>query len=475
MEKNFDSVEIKVNKKKVEPVRIVALQETEAKNENEKPKKAFEFFGRKIKKDKNLEFEKEELAKNVKEGYSENRESGTAAKLCGYIIRACIYLLAFLMPLFFLPFSNEIFEFNKQYLLCGLIGFAFLIWMIKMIVFEKKIEIQKTSLNIPIIIFLAVMALSTIFSVDKISSILGYYGRFSGSLLEILCLVAMYFLIVNNFSFSATTSRLLNYFLASLFFVISIGFLSVFGILEKILPKEIISAIPILASRTFNTIGGSLEVLSIYLIMAIVLILGMLIVQKRRAFLKIPLLLAGIILLTIINFSNFDFIKQSENETIQQLSNLPREVILDKKTSFEITKEAINASPIFGSGLGTFSYDFSKFRPVGFNQSQYWAVRFDKAGSEILERLATTGILGFVVWIIIPIVFVIKLLGSFIVRKNKAVIPVFLAWSILFIFQFFYISNVALNFCFWMLMGVGMVIQSSDLLVNKKLKIKAES
>ena len=80
------------------------------------------------------------------------------------VIRRSISWLVFLMPLFFLPFSFEQFEFNKQYLLCFLVAIGFLAWLAKMILVDKEIKIKKTPLDIAVLIFLGIAILSTLFS-----------------------------------------------------------------------------------------------------------------------------------------------------------------------------------------------------------------------------------------------------------------------------------------------------------------------
>ncbi|GAG50220.1 unnamed protein product, partial [marine sediment metagenome] len=116
------------------------------------------------------------------------------------IIKTSIILLVFLLPLFFLPFSFEAFEFNKQYLLLFLVSLAFFSWVVKMVLIDKEIRLKKTPLDVPILVFLLVAVLGAIFSVDKTSSLFGFYGRFSDGLIGLLSLGILYFLITNNVS-----------------------------------------------------------------------------------------------------------------------------------------------------------------------------------------------------------------------------------------------------------------------------------
>ncbi len=72
-------------------------------------------------------------------------------------------------------------------------------WIIKMVVL-KKFWIQKTPLDIPIVIFLVSLIISTIFSWDIHVSVWGYYSRFNGGLLSIFSYIILYYALASNFS-----------------------------------------------------------------------------------------------------------------------------------------------------------------------------------------------------------------------------------------------------------------------------------
>src|SRR4030042_3272277 len=78
-----------------------------------------------------------------------------------------IYLLVFLLPLFWLPFSFEMFEFNKQYLLFFLVTLAIFSWLARMVLVNKEIRFKRSPLDIPVLAFLLLAILGTIFSVDN--------------------------------------------------------------------------------------------------------------------------------------------------------------------------------------------------------------------------------------------------------------------------------------------------------------------
>ena len=75
-------------------------------------------------------------------------------KICNFVIKFSIYGLVFLMPLFWLSWTNEVYEFNKQYLLVFLVGLALLAWLVKMIVVQKRFVFRRTPLDIWILVLI---------------------------------------------------------------------------------------------------------------------------------------------------------------------------------------------------------------------------------------------------------------------------------------------------------------------------------
>lgn len=65
-------------------------------------------------------------------------------------------------------------------------------------ILQKKIQIQRTPLDIPLMLFLASQIVSTVFSLDPHVSIWGFYSRFNGGLLSIIAYISLYYAIVTN-------------------------------------------------------------------------------------------------------------------------------------------------------------------------------------------------------------------------------------------------------------------------------------
>lgn len=99
--------------------------------------------------------------------------------------RYIYYSLFFLTPLIVLRDTSELFELNKMnfiYFSAVNIALILAITMIR----SKKLLIRRSNFDKYWLGFLLIMLLSTLFSIDRHTSIFGYYGRFNGGMLSLL-------------------------------------------------------------------------------------------------------------------------------------------------------------------------------------------------------------------------------------------------------------------------------------------------
>lgn len=446
------------------------------------------------------------------------------------IIKLSIYLLVFLLPILFLPFSFEAFEFNKQYLLFFLVSLAFFSWLAKMILIDKKIRFKKSPLDFLVLVFLAIAVLSAVFSIDKGSSIFGFYGRFSDGLIGLLSLGIFYFLITNNVEIKTknkkpkikTTNQelkieekkeeggpllfveeIFKVFLWSVFFVILLSYFSVFGVWGKLngLSAGKFSFPPIMLQTAFNPSAGSMEGLSVFLAVVFIFLVGKILTpaKKRGGFVNYLFLVLILGLLIFIDFTAawiiisaglfiflafalwkrlfkedvnkllplilvaiiaviFIFVDTADFQSFLLKFQLPREQILEQGQSWIIGLKSATENiknGFLGSGVGTFSYGFSKFRPAEFNQSSFWQVRFDRAGNYIAEILGTMGFLGILSYFFLIGFFL--LIGYSFLQQNKNGVPLFTAFLGLLVSQFVYYQNTILAFTFWFILALSAV------------------
>jgi len=452
------------------------------------------------------------------------------------IVKISIYLLVFLLPLFWLPFSFEMFEFNKQYLLFFLVSIAFFAWLAKMILIDKEIRFRRTPLDIFVLAFIFIAILSAIFSVDKGLSLFGFYGRFSDGLIGLLSLGVLYFLITNNVQLLISMSGLVKTLLGSVFFVILFSYFSIFGLWARAgwqLPG-------IMLQRTFNPVSGSLEGLAIFLAVMVVFLVGLIMIRddkgairddkgmirddkgmieddkgmirddkgmirKLGKIIKGLLLLASLFLLLIIDFTASWIVlavslvlftglalwQRMFRENVNKLllpicliiiagaglfintagianeilgrETLLREQILDQKTSWQVATRTVTDNVkqgFLGTGIGTFSYNFSKEKPIEFNESPLWFIRFDRAGSQIAEVLGTMGFLGLFSYLVLLGMFLLVswlLIGDVKGGKGNYLLPLLVAFLALLAAQFVYYQNTVLAFAFWLVLALSVV------------------
>ena len=370
-----------------------------------------------------------------------------------------IYLIKGLvigLPLFFLPWTFSLIgmdDFNKQYLLWLIVPLAVFLWIIKSI-WQKEFRIKRTPLDIPIIIFLAVVGLATIFSLDKFSSFFGYYGSISQPYLGLGSLVLLYFFIVNFVSkekiFSFVKLIMVSYGLIVLtILLLFLGFISPNGILAEYLkwavgsPEDAAVFMAVINVLLFGLlinkehvslifskrwtiwlakIGLILSLLLLILINFVpawwCLLLGILLVSVINYFFlsKAELAESGrgekfgkifkfrklgwslLLVLLAVNFLLNNYL--SDNKALSQ-NRLAKKLQLDYSNSLTIAGQAVRERPLLGYGPETFPYVFSLLRNPELNSSGFWHLRFNKSASYVLDLLVTVGILGFLSYLLV--------------------------------------------------------------------------
>ena len=212
------------------------------------------------------------------------------------ILKVLMYSTVFLMPVFFLPFTFEILEFSKLYLLFFLVWLSALVWLLKMIVKDKKVSIRYSIIDFAVLGFMAIAIISSVFSVGKTFSLFGYYGRFSTGLVSLLTFGAFYFLIVNNLGIKSkdskienkkienkktgviTVSGIIKTLLWSGGVVMFFAYFALFGIWAKLATIKPLEPLVRNLALRISPVGGTLEALAMFLVvllsLAVLMVLG---------------------------------------------------------------------------------------------------------------------------------------------------------------------------------------------------------
>lgn len=112
-------------------------------------------------------------------------------------IELVFYAIFLTTPLAMHPYTSELFEFNKMWLVYIYCLILFFLWGTKALI-ERKLEVRRTPFDIALLLFLSSQFISTLFSMDQHTSFWGYYSRFNGGLLSMICYVFLYFAFATN-------------------------------------------------------------------------------------------------------------------------------------------------------------------------------------------------------------------------------------------------------------------------------------
>ena len=423
------------------------------------------------------------------------------------ILRFIVFAAIFLMPLFWLPFSVEPFDFNKIYLLATLVLVGLMLWLAKMVFYNKKFTIKWSILDPFILAFAVVFTIGAFTGIDRWTSIFGFYGKFWPSILGLWAMVGFYFLVTNNIKKTDLTALTKVFTWSSLLVVVS-SYLAIFNLWAKI-SGWLGGKLPaIMSLRTFSMVGGSLEALAMFLAcvsVAVVVFISLARTTKKEIISYLVLfgalgllivvdftpawltMLAALILFLVFSFWKRIFKTDVNRLTLATLfaiiavvfifvspvraflnqtffaGGLPQEVLLNQKTSWSLAEQGWKEHWLLGAGPGNFHYVFAKFKPAAFLNTQFWQLRFDRAGSYWAELLAEGGSLGAFLYLAMAAMFL--LISYFFIANKKekekgqnvVVIPFVVTVFALLVAQAFYYQTTVLAFMFWMFLALGVV------------------
>lgn len=352
-----------------------------------------------------------------------------------------ISLLIIILASFFL-FTNlttEIYETPKFLVLLTLTGLLLTLLMIRFTVIGKVVFVR-TPLDIPLLLLLAVGIASTILSPSPYVSLLGNQLKINGSLISLIVYVLFYFIIVNSLRGAKEVKWLLALLVGASQILAVITLLSYAGV--KILPVSYalglnftptgssFSTSAVLALllpfvvfqilNSHNLIFKIVNALFLALMGATIALTGTTATWVAAVFglvltfftsdfkdlnhLKsfsqtkvvglIALIASSALIILVIILSFIPPLENANNPIYNQARSFPREIQLGFTPSWKISVSAFRDSPIWGTGSGTYLFDFTNYKPVEFNATKIWNLRFDSSFNEYLQTLATLGGVG---------------------------------------------------------------------------------
>ncbi|MEY4723080.1 MAG: hypothetical protein RLZZ324_593 [Candidatus Parcubacteria bacterium] len=424
-------------------------------------------------------------------------------RFCDAVIRWTILGLMALVPLFFLPWTIEVIELNKQLLVISGAVIAGMAWLGKMLA-ERRFEYRRSIVNVFVVLYVIAYGLSAWNSQSRYLSMMGDFGQELAGFVTVLAFATIYFVISNNFRDSKALRTLLmatvlGGFLSGLFALVQ-------GLGLFILPFSFAK------TASFNSVG-TVASLGVYMAFIVTLCGGMLLADRGDSMPSGPkwlvtldsvILVAtaviGIALISVVDYwpvtvsllvssaimITFAFVHAKNVRGIGGVllpiaalvvSGLlllfrfpvtlgyPAEVMPSFKASMDITVKTLRDHPLLGSGPGTFIYDYAKYRVADVNASQFWNVRFDRGSARILTSLATTGFVGALSWLLVALLLLWSA-GRTLLKTDEEswhlLIGVFAAWVALLVARFTYSESMTLEFAFWATMAALVVSHRKD-------------
>jgi len=437
------------------------------------------------------------------------------------ITTTSFYLLFFLIPLAMTPWNYELFEFNKMLFIHFLTIIILTSWLLR-IVLSKKFLFKRTFWDIPLLIFLGTQILATIFSIDRHTSIWGYYSRFNGGLLSTLSYLILYWAFVSNIKKNEAL-KAIKYLLSSAILVSLYGIAEHFGVDARFWVQDV-------QNRVFSTLGQP-NWLAAWLVALLIIPMAFLLNQKNplpfnlkpKKLLKwLSLLLISIFYFCLlytksrsgilgfgvaylvfwagISFLNKKrikkiikpfviitafifvitliagtpwtpqlktfFIKNPPVETeINQENQIPTGGTESGEIRRIVWKGALNLwknHPLFGTGVETFAYSYYWYRPREHNDVSEWDFLYNKAHNEYLNFAATTGTVGLLGYLTLIVTFLIWSLKEIIKKKRKETLNIALlaGFTSILVTNFFGFSITVVALLFFLLPALSLVILS---------------
>lgn len=386
------------------------------------------------------------------------------------MISAAFYALLVIVPLILTPWNYELFEFNKM---LAVYAGALIIaagWLIEM-VRQKRLIFVKTPLDLPLLLFLISQILATIFSIDRHTSVWGYYSRFHGGLLSTVSYLILYW--AYSTFMRDKTKKVIGVILSAGLVV------SLYALAERLgIDKHVWQQL--VQERVFSTLGQP-NWLAAYLLLLLPLSLARSL-KKRRYWLLTAVYLAalwftrsrsGLLGLALAGLV-FGLMRWRKLTLILAALGLVGLAFtyryLPKETGLAETAPAISQGgssssdirqavwkgavdiwkhyPLFGSGAETFAYSYYNFRPVEHNLLSEWDFLYNKAHNEFLNFLATSGAFGLGSYLFLIIWTSVWLLRTPHVELRTALLAAYLGVSVTNFFGFAVVPVALLFFLF---------------------------
>ncbi len=416
--------------------------------------------------------------------------------------RWLLYINIFFVPLFFLPFTIDFLELNKQTFFLVLTFVAALTWIAGMML-QKRFSFRRGWINILPLLYLVAVAVSAFYSSSPFLSWVGTSSQEYTSALTTFGFVVLFYLVINVLSDKHRAIHfllLLSAVITGLFSIISlftqnnsfntVGTINAAGVYLVVM-SIFASALWLFHTKEwmFRKFVGVVERVTLiclpiitfvyilfvdYWLLWFVFVLGhvilfVLMLPRAR---DLTNSLRSILPIMLVIFAlPFWFFLPSPISV-----SIPSELSPNTTASTTVAQKTLdNFSPLFGSGPGTYTFDFATFHGPEINQTEFYNTRFDRASSYFLTLLPTIGYLGLNLFIIFlfalgvwSVVFWIKSNSR---EESMQIFVVLIPWLTLILVAGLYPFNITLVWLLFLFSG----LLASRILPKKMIESKSKS
>lgn len=293
-------------------------------------------------------------------------------KLLEELEKYLLYFLVAVFPVFTLTLFSNPYIIPKEVLLVGIIGISLVLWFIKaFFAGNTKFAVGKFDL--------AAFAIIVAF---LISSVLKTPNKMEAFLLPGVSTVviagAVFYFLLNQLGLKEKAGIAYSLLISAVLLSLSVLFTEV-GLFAKIpqLPA-------LFKDAAFNPMGGILP--AIMYIGAVVPLSISALVKEKEAVKKI---FVGICLSVMV--LGLAILVKDALPGSPQLPKFP-----GYATSWAISVDALKESPVWGVGPANYLTAFNRFRPVSYNLTDLWAVRFTTGSNFYLTAVTELGFAGII-------------------------------------------------------------------------------
>ena len=369
------------------------------------------------------------------------------------IIFGILVLNTALIPLVFTTYTTEFFEIPKIILLAASVLILLVLWSFSWVL-SGKVVVTRTPLDLPLLLLLGTVLISTFLPDSRYVSIFGNFPRIHGSAISWVLYILLYFIAVSNIKGVVQTRIIVFTLLAGAVLNSVIAVLSYAGVYlplafaknmafnpsgssfsaaalslillpiiyihilrpTKILGLPLALICSIVFGLTIVLLGSlPLQIIALALILLVIVVADKAEIKNSIMFLLAPLIICVLILA-------LSFIPLAKKNPLQNLrenySSNFKELQLPPGSSWKVAISAFRDSPAFGSGPSTFLFNFTQYKSSEINMSPLWNFRFDTSYNEFFQILATMGALGFLAFLFF-VIMAVKL-GLKVLRYNDS-------------------------------------------------------